>query len=132
MRIHPSSVSGTELNRRVVRGRTVRYRPVPIGRISRERLARHIVGLVERPRRALFVSRIYDVPVLVNKLFPELVDWVSATWVRRKQRKELAPPEEVAPVMYPRSLGPWHLVGGLLVVALVARLGRPKLERSKR
>ena len=124
IRIHPSSVSGTEFNQRVHRGGTVRYKPVPIGRISRERLARHVVGLVEKPRRALFISRIYDVPVLVNKLFPELVDWVSATWVRRKQRQELPPSEEVAAATYPRSLQPWQLAGGLLMLALVTRFWR--------
>ncbi|HEY3476111.1 MAG TPA: SDR family oxidoreductase [Anaerolineales bacterium] len=124
IRIHPSSVSGTEFNQRVHRDGTVAYKPVPIGRISRERLARHIVGLVEKPRRALFISRIYDVPVLVNKFFPEFVDWVNATWVRRKQRKELPPPENVAPVTYPASLQPWQLAGAMLVLALVARLWR--------
>jgi NADP-dependent 3-hydroxy acid dehydrogenase YdfG len=122
IRIHPSSVSGTEFNQRVHRGGTVHYRPVPIGRISRERLARHIVGLVESPRRALFISRIYDVPVLLNRLFPEFVDWVSATWVRRKQRKELPRRDEAAPVTYASSLQPWHLAGGMLLLALIARL----------
>src|SRR5688572_32366415 len=88
IRIHPSSVSGTEFNQRVVRPGTVQYQAVPIGRISRERLARHIVGLIEKPRRALFISRIYEVPVSLNKLFPEFVDWVSASWVRRKSLQE--------------------------------------------
>ena len=127
IRIHPSSVSGTEFNERVLRGGTVRYRPVPIGRITRERLARHIVQLIERPKRALFISRLYDVPVLLNKLFPEVVDWVSATWVRRKQRKELPSPQERAPVHYPSSISPWHVVTGVVIFAVVARLWRKKL-----
>jgi hypothetical protein len=84
--IHPSSVSGTEFNKKVMRKDGVEYRAVPIGRISRERLARHIVHLIEEPRRALFMSRIYEVPRLITKLFPEFVDWVSATWVRRKYK----------------------------------------------
>lgn len=126
VRIHPSSVSGTEFNKRVVRDGEVKYQPVPIGRISRERLARHIVGLIEKPRRALFISRVYEVPVLLNKLFPEVVDWVSATWVRSKQREELPPAEEVAPVHYPRSLSLWHVVGSFLMLALVAFLWRRK------
>jgi NADP-dependent 3-hydroxy acid dehydrogenase YdfG len=124
IRIHPSSVSGTEFNKRVVRDGGVEYRPVPIGRISRERLARHIAGLIEKPRRALFVSRIYEVPVLINKLFPEFVDWISATWVRMKQKKELSPSEEITPVYYPRSLSLWHIAGSLLMLALVAILWR--------
>lgn len=126
IRIHPSSVSGTEFNKQVVRAGGVEYRPVPIGRISRERLARHIVRLIEKPRRALFISRIYEVPVLLNKLFPEIVDWVSATWVRRKQIKELPPSVQISPVHYPRSLSIWHLAGSVLMLAFVAKLWRRK------
>ena len=124
IRIHPSSVSGTEFNQRVLRGGTVQYQPVPIGRISRERLARHIVDLIERPRRALFISRLYEVPVLLNKILPEVIDWVSATWVRRKQKQELRSAEEVVPVRYTSSISPWHVAAGALAVALVASLLR--------
>ena len=124
IRIHPSSVSGTEFNQRVLRGGTVQYQPVPIGRISRERLARHIVDLIERPRRALFISRLYEVPVLLNKILPEVIDWVSATWVRRKQKQELRSAEEVVPVRYTPSISPWHVAAGALAVALVASLLR--------
>lgn len=126
IRIHPSSVSGTEFNKRVVRDGGVEYQPVPIGRISRERLARHIVRLIEKPRRALFVSRVYEVPVLLNKLFPDLVDWVSATWVRFKQRKELPPAAEIAPIHYAHSLSLWQIAGSFLMLALVAILWRRK------
>lgn len=127
IRIHPSSVSGTEFNRRVVRPGTVKYRAVPIGRISRERLARHIVGLIEKPQRALFISRIYEVPVLINKLFPEFLDWISATWVRRKHNQEHKPvPKERSLVKYPSSLSVWHLASGLSMFALVALLWRRK------
>jgi NADP-dependent 3-hydroxy acid dehydrogenase YdfG len=127
IRIHPSSVSGTEFNQKVVREGDVEYRPVPIGRISRERLARHIVGLIEKPRRALFISRVYEVPVLLNKFFPAIVDWVSATWVRRKQVEEKKPvPEGMPPVQYSSSFSLWHLVGGLFMAALVALLWRKK------
>jgi NADP-dependent 3-hydroxy acid dehydrogenase YdfG len=126
IRIHPSSVSGTEFNKRVVRPGTVEYRAVPIGRISRERLARHIVGLIKKPRRALFISRIYDVPVLLNKLFPEVVDWVSANWVRRKQKKELPPAEKITPVHYPSSSSLWQFLGGLFMLAIVTILWRRK------
>jgi NADP-dependent 3-hydroxy acid dehydrogenase YdfG len=122
IRIHPSSVSGTEFNQRVVRPGTVQYRAVPIGRISRERLAIHIVELIERPRRALFISRVYDVPVLLNKLFPEFVDWFSTAFVRHKRKNELPPSQEIAPVNYPPSLTSWYLVGGLFILALVVKL----------
>ena len=127
IRIHPSSVSGTEFNKTVSRKDGVEYRAVPIGRIRRERLARHIVALIERPRRALFISRIYEVPVLLNKLFPEFVDWTSATWVRRKHLQEhKRVPEAVAPVHYSSSFSPLQLAGGLSLFALVAWLWRRK------
>jgi len=127
IRIHPSSVSGTEFNKTVVRPGKVEYSAFPIGRISRERLARHIVALIEKPRRALFISRLYEVPVLLNKLFPEIVDWVSENWVRRKRRNELPPAEEVAPVHYSRSFSPWKLTGGLIALAIAAHFWRRKL-----
>jgi len=126
IRIHPSSVTGTEFTHRATRGGTVKYTSVPIGRISRERMARHILGLIEKPRRALFMSRLYDVPVLLNKLFPEVVDWMSATWVRRKRKKEVPQPETVAKVHYPGSYSPWQLIGVLFTLALLTRLWRKK------
>ena len=127
IRIHPSSVAGTEFNKNVVRQDGVEYKPVPIGRIQRERLARHIVQLIEKPRRALFVSRIYEVPVWINKLFPEVVDWISATWVRRRQKTEHKPvPRVVSRVRYESSLSIWHLAGGLSIFALISMLWRRK------
>ena len=125
IRIHPSSVSGTEFNKNVSRKDGVEYRAVPIGRISRERLARHIVALIEKPRRALFISRIYEVPVLLNRLFPEFVDWTSATWVRRKHIQEHKPvPDAVTPVHYSSSFSLLKFAGGLSLFALVALLWR--------
>jgi NADP-dependent 3-hydroxy acid dehydrogenase YdfG len=124
IRIHPSSVTGTEFNQRVVRPGNVNYKPVPIGRVSREQLARQIVGLIEEPHRALFISRIYEVPVLINKLFPEFVDWVSATWVRRKQREELHDTDNKTAAQYHHSMWPWQLMGVTLMLTLIARLWR--------
>ena len=126
IRIHPSSVSGTEFNHHVTRGGTVKYKPVPIGRVSRERLARHIVGLIEKPRRALFISRIYEVPVLVNKLFPEVIDWISTNWVRRKRRNEIPPNDDVAPVHYKHSFSLLPVLGVVSVLALVTKVWRRK------
>lgn len=127
IRIHPSSVSGTEFNKNVAREDDVEYTAVPIGRISRERLARHIVRLIEKPRRALFMSRLYEVPVLLNKLFPEFIDWASATWVRRKHRQEHKPvPKEIDMVHYASSFSLWQLTGGLSLLALIALLRRRK------
>jgi NADP-dependent 3-hydroxy acid dehydrogenase YdfG len=130
IRIHPSSVTGTEFNQRVHRGGTVQYRPVPIGRISREHLARHVVDLIERPRRALYISRIYDIPVLINKLFPEVVDWISANWVRRKQKEQIPARGRTAQVEYPPSSTIWQLGGALVLLGLVFR--RPRRKRRLR
>jgi NADP-dependent 3-hydroxy acid dehydrogenase YdfG len=126
IRIHPSSVTGTEFNRHVMRGGTVEYTPVPIGRVSRERMARHIVGLIEKPRRALFMSRIYDVPVVLNRLFPAFMDWTSETWVRHKRKDELPPRKDVAPVRYARSYPFMPVLGLLSVLALITRVWRKK------
>jgi NADP-dependent 3-hydroxy acid dehydrogenase YdfG len=126
IRIHPSSVSGTEFNQRVVRPGVVHYRSTPIGRVSREHIARRLVELVEKPQRALFDSRLYEVPVLLNKLFPEFVDWLSATWVRSKRKKELPPPDETAPVVYSGSSALWLFLGGLLTIGLIAKIWRRK------
>lgn len=122
IRIHPSSVSGTEFAQRPYRPGAVTYAPVPIGRISRERLARHMVGLIEKPRRALFISRLYEVPVQLNRLFPALVDWVSVTWIRYKRRDEIPPLEQTAPVQYSSSFSLLPFAGGILILALVSRL----------
>ena len=128
IRIHPSSVSGTEFNKHVIRPGRVEYQAVPIGRISRERLAHHIVALIEKPRRALFISRLYDVSVLLNKFFPEVVDWVSANWVRRKHKEEkYVLPEGTEPAHYSSSLSLWQLAGSIFALTLVARLWRRKL-----
>jgi short-subunit dehydrogenase len=119
--IHPSSVSGTEFNQRSTRPGKVEFRPNPIGRISRERLARYIVALIEKPQRGLFISRLYDVPVMLNKLFPEFVDLISNNWVRNKRKEEVPPEDAVAPVHYSRSLSflPW--VAGLFTIGLITR-----------
>jgi NADP-dependent 3-hydroxy acid dehydrogenase YdfG len=126
IRIHPSSVSGTEFNHHVTRGGTVKYKPVPIGQVSRERMARHIVGLIDKPRRALFMSRIYEVPVLLNKLFPGFIDWISSTWVRRKRKNELPPKEEVAPVRYSSSFSYVPFLGLISVLAVLTKVWRKK------
>jgi short-subunit dehydrogenase len=89
VRIHPSAVTGTEFNRLAAMEGGLRYRSLPIGRVSREDVARVVVRLAVRPRPVVFIGRVYDVGVLANVLFPWLVDWISSTWVRSMRRKEL-------------------------------------------
>src|SRR6185436_15587539 len=90
------------------------YGSFPLGKVSRERVAQELVRLVEQPRPTLFLSRLYDVPVAVNKLFPEVVDQISAAWVRWKRRAELrrtpAPDHGTLPAPYQNWLSPVSLV----------------------
>lgn len=127
IRIHPSAVSGTEFNKKAGRkSGSIKYRSIPIGRVSREAIARRIVQLVEQPRRALYYSRVYDVPVVLNQIFPEILDWISAAWVRRQRKDEIPPTNQVAPVHYKASIPLWRVVGGFLLMALVVKLLRRK------
>jgi NADP-dependent 3-hydroxy acid dehydrogenase YdfG len=127
MRIHPSAVSGTEFNKKAGRRRgNIKYSSIPIGRISREDIARRIVRLVEHPRRALYYNRIYDVPVILNQLFPEVLDWLSAIWIRRKRKGEIPPADRVAPVHYKTSVPVWRVIAGILAAAWVYSFFRRK------
>ena len=128
IRIHPSAVSGTEFNKKAGRkSGSIKYRSIPIGRVSREVIARKIVQLVEHPRRALYYSRVYDIPVVLNQLFPEILDWISAAWVRRHRKDEIPPANQIAPVHYKASVPLWRVIGGFLLFALVVKLWRGKL-----
>jgi NADP-dependent 3-hydroxy acid dehydrogenase YdfG len=89
-RIHPSAVPGTEFNQHAAQRGGIRYRSVPIGRVRKERVAHELVRLVEHPRRELFLGRLYDVAVIVNRHLPGLLDWGSTWWVRRKRREALS------------------------------------------
>ncbi len=125
VRIHPSAVTGTEFNRQAGAQGGVPYRSLPIGRVSREQVAQALVKLVERPQRALFMSRLYAPAVVVNRLFPGVVDGISSLWVRRKRQRELGTATPAVPVRYmpsggllPGALRPVPLL--LLVFGLVA------------
>jgi NADP-dependent 3-hydroxy acid dehydrogenase YdfG len=127
IRIHPSAVSGTEFNQKAGRkGGSIKYRSIPIGRVSRAAIARKIVQLIEQPRRALYYSRVYDIPVVLNQLFPELLDWISAAWVRRQRKDEIPSANEIALVHYKTSVPLWRVVAGLFVFGLIARFWRKK------
>jgi len=132
IRVHPSSVTGTEFTKHMRRGGTVKYMPVPVGRITRERLARRIVDLIEKPQRALFISRVYEVPVLINKLFPDVMDWISARWVRQKRKNEIPPLEQITPVDYKPARNMtslWLAAGSIGAMAIIFRLLESKATR---
>jgi short-subunit dehydrogenase len=87
-RIHPSGVTGTEFKDKAARDGGIQYSSLKLGQVSRERVARVLVRLVQHPRRAVFLGRLYDLPILIDKFFPGIIDWVSSIWVRNKQRQE--------------------------------------------
>src|SRR5205085_12282821 len=119
IRIHPSAVTGTEFNQKAGQG-GLKYQSVPIGRVSREHMARAIVRLVERPRRALLMRRLYDPGVVVDKLAPSVIDFISSVWVRRMRHDELQEAGPKAPVRYHAGLAP--LLLGLAAVMMVGRV----------
>ncbi|HEY2981420.1 MAG TPA: SDR family oxidoreductase, partial [Anaerolineales bacterium] len=90
MRIHPSGVTGTEFKEKASRYGGIQFKSITFGQITRERVARTLVHLVERPRSAVFLGRIYDILAILNKVTPWVIDWASAFWVRRKQAEELS------------------------------------------
>lgn len=93
-RIHPSGVKGTEFNQQAGEQGGIRYRSIPVGKVTRGQVARAIVDLVENPRRAVYMSRLYDFLVVLNMLTPGVVDHFSSLWVRLKRRRELAREKE--------------------------------------
>jgi len=89
MRIHPSGVTGTEFKEKAARDGGIQFRSISLGQVSRERVAQTLVRLVERPRREVYLGRLYDIPAILNKLFPWTIDLASLIWVRLKQAEEL-------------------------------------------
>jgi NADP-dependent 3-hydroxy acid dehydrogenase YdfG len=88
-RVHPSGVKGTEFNKKAAQDGGIRYRSFPLGKVTRLQVARRIVRLIECPQRAVYMSRLYDIPVALDNLFPGLVDFAVSKWVGMKRRNEL-------------------------------------------
>lgn len=131
-RVHPSGVKGTEFNKKAARDGGIRFRSAPIGKVTRLQVARTIVKLIEQPKRFAFLSRWYDVPVVLDGLFPGSVDFFTATWVRLMRRKELKAYQPAGrkprPAKYRGfSLGYPLVLGAALVFALRALRLSPKL-----
>ena len=126
-RVHPSGVPGTEFNQHAAKKGGIKYRSLPIGRVSKEKVARTLVRLVEKPQRESFLGRVYDVGVFVNRRLPGLLDWGSALWVRRKRSDKLGEaPRPPLGLRLPRRKRPMVLnslaasvgLGALTVAAL--------------
>jgi hypothetical protein len=121
-RVHPSGVGGTEFNQQAGRKGGIRFRALPIGRVSKKRVADTLVRLVQRPRREVWLGRLYDVAVFGNRRLPGLVDAFMNFWVRRKRREALAaapalPPAEVQHDFLPE---PRRSAGRVLLPAVLA------------
>lgn len=89
IRIHPSGVTGTEFKEKAARDGGIQFKSISLGQVTREKVAQTLVRLVERPRREVYLGRLYDVPAILNKLFPWTIDLASSVWVRLKQAEEL-------------------------------------------
>jgi short-subunit dehydrogenase len=118
-RIHPSGVTGTEFNQKARQDGGIEFRSFPIGKVTREKVAQELVKLVEKPRRAIYLSHLYDVPVVLNKLTPGLVDFLTSFFVRSKRQKELQGTKSgpTQPAHYQDA--PFGLLAGALFFALV-------------
>ena len=116
VRVHPGGVSGTEFNRQAAAEGGIEIRALPLGRITRERLASEMVRLAAHPRRALYISRWYDIPVFINRVFPGLVDWFFTLRVRRMRREAFRAAGRIRPARYAHSFPGWILLGGLVVL----------------
>jgi short-subunit dehydrogenase len=89
IRIHPSGVTGTEFKEKASRDGGIQFKSISLGQVSRKKVAQTLVRLIERPRREVYLGRLYDVPAILNKLFPWTIDLASSIWVRLKQAEEL-------------------------------------------
>lgn len=125
-RIHPSGVTGTEFNQKAGQNGGVKYRSFPLGRVSRAAVARRLVALVERPQRAVFLSRLYEVPLFFNRNLPGLVDLLSAAWVKYKRREQFQryPSPSPKTVTYPSPRLRAFLL--LTAAAVITRLLKPR------
>jgi len=88
-RVHPGGVSGTEFNRKAAQRGGIEFKAPRLARVSKEQVARQLVELVERPRRSLFIGRIYSLGVFFNRRLPSLVDTLSGLGVRWARREAL-------------------------------------------
>lgn len=92
MSVHAGGVTGTEFNKQAGKNGGIRFKSPPIGKVTREQVARQMVALVENPKRSAFLGRPYEIPVFIDRMKPELVDAASSFWVRLKQRKNIGQP----------------------------------------
>jgi short-subunit dehydrogenase len=88
-RVHPGGVRGTEFNEKASARGGVSFKSPGIGNVSKEYAARRIRQLIERPRRELYIGRLYDGARLLNNLLPGVIDLFFDRWVRKKRKDEL-------------------------------------------
>lgn len=84
-----------------------------------DQVACQILELVEKPERSAHVGRLYTVPVLFDRIAPNLVDQVSALWVRWKRRRELE--DETFSLGHSPAFQALAWVGGFLTAMAIIR-----------
>jgi short-subunit dehydrogenase len=85
-RVHPGGVRDTEFNQKASQRGGVQFDSPSIGSVSKQHAARRLRRLLERPTPEIYIGRLYDIPRLINNLWPGLVDFVLAKWVQQKRR----------------------------------------------
>ena len=134
-RIHPGGVTGTEYNAQAAEAGGIQYRSIPIGRVTKEKVAEDLVRLIERPRRELFLGTGYGFLVFLNRRLPWLVDAIARLWVSQKRRDELSVGAMAAPrpgLLQTVGLGLAGLMWALILGSLLPRRVAPASGRSAR
>src|SRR3972149_5779444 len=88
-RVHPSGGGGTEYNRKASRRGGVKFKSPKIGHISKEYVAQRISELIRHPRPELMLGGWYDVPAVINRYLPGLVDFALRLYVARQRGQDL-------------------------------------------
>ena len=88
-RVHPGGVTGTEFNIHAAENGGISYKGLPMGRVSREKVAKEIVKLAINPKSELLFGSIYRPLVFISRQFPGIVDFIMNQWVKLVRRNEL-------------------------------------------
>src|SRR5574341_1015870 len=88
-RVHPSAVD-TLFNTKAEQHGGIHYPYDTITGVTKEKVAEKIIGVLKRPRRALYIARrrpIIELGVLINRRLPGLIDFVMKSRVKKMWRE---------------------------------------------
>ncbi len=55
--------------------------------MTSESVARHVISLARRPRRAVIIPWYYRIPIFGERHMPWLIDWIVVTWLTKRNHK---------------------------------------------